>query len=489
MLKNLIRQLAEKKILILGFGKEGIDNYLALRKLFPQKVLGIADKKELKGFELRIKNLLKKDKNLKLHLGENYLAKIGDYDLIIKTPGIALKVYEKFLKKGSVITSQTGIFFDNFPGIIVGITGTKGKGTTSSLIYSILKKAGLPVYFGGNIGQPVFQKLIRYLNLKGTIPSQIVRGSSPNVSVFVYEMSSHQLQDLKKSPKIAVFLNLFCDHLDYYKNQKEYEAAKANIAKYQTKNDFLIFNANDSKVKAISQKSKAQKVPFSLKRKQQLFKIIGPSDIKLAGDFNLLNIMAALEVAKIFQIKQGVIRQAIKNFEGLPHRLEFIGRFKGIEFFNDSMSTIPEVAIVALEAFKGKVATLMVGGSDKGSDYSDLAKQIVKSKVKNLIVLGQGTGERIIRELERESRRGQTPKKLNKTFIQARRGLTPAAFSTQILQANTMQEAVKIAFDKTPKGKVCLLSPGSASFNIFKDYQDRGNQFKKFVKWFGKGFD
>lgn len=453
--KMLLKELQSKKIAILGFGKEGIDNYLALRKLFPDKILAIADKKGVGEFDKKTQSILKKDKKLNLRLGNNYLQTIGDYDFILKTPGISPKELGSLGKskepsslQSPFITTQTQIFFDNFPGLIIGITGTKGKGTTSSLIYEILRKTGLEVHLGGNIGKPVFQYLLK------AKPSDI----------FVYELSSHQLQGLKKSPHIAVFLNLFQDHLDYYKNFEEYRKAKANICLHQTKNDFLIYNSSDKKVREISLKIKAKKIPFSLSEKSSLFKIIKPKDIGLKGDFNLLNIMAATKAANILQIKPSIIKQAVKEFKGLPHRLEFAGKYKSIEFYNNSMATVPQTTILDLKTFNGKPITLIVGGSDKGSDYTDLAKEILKSTVKNLVILGKGTGQKIL------------------DLIQKTKAETKVARIPREFRVDAMKEAVKICYEKTQKNGVCLLSPASASFNIFKDYQDRGNQFKKYIK-------
>jgi len=457
MLENLIRQLAEKHILILGFGKEGIDTYFALRKLFPAKILSIADKKTLGEFDPKTQKIFLKDKNIEPFFGKNYLAKIGDYDLVIKTPGISLKklgFIESEKPSFGEMTSQTKIFFDNYPGLIVGVTGTKGKGTTSSLIYEILKMAGLKVFLGGNIGKPVLQYLLK---------------AKPH-DIFIYEISSHQLQNLKKSPQIAVFLNLFQDHLDYYKNFTEYQTAKANITKYQTKNDYLIFNSQDGKVKQIAQKSKAVKIPFSLAKKRKLFEIISQKDTILKGDFNLLNIIAAVEAVKIFKIDNKIIKQGIKNFKGLPHRLKFVGKFKGIEFYDNSMATVPQTTILDLQIFNGKPISLIVGGSDKGSDYKDLVKEISKTSVKNLIVLGQGTGQKIVRKMSE----GRPPKGSGSSF--GRRS------ALRHFSVSSMKEAVKICYEKTKKNGVCLLSPASASFNLFKDYQDRGNQFIKYIK-------
>ena len=223
-----LTQLKNKKILILGFGKEGKDNYLALRNLFPEKVLGIADKQEISNFQFPISNLLKKDKRVKLYFGKNYLKEIKNYHLIIKTPGISLRLIKPYLTKKQIITSQTQIFLENCKETIVGITGTKGKGTTASLIYQILKKGGLKAKLVGNIGKPVFQTLLK----------------SKKNDIFIYELSSHQLENLKKSPHIAVFLDLYPAHLDYYKNFEEYKKAKENIALRQTKKDFFIYNAD-----------------------------------------------------------------------------------------------------------------------------------------------------------------------------------------------------------------------------------------------------
>jgi len=439
----MLKNLKDKKILILGFGKEGIDSYLALRKLFPNKVLAIADRKKAGEFDKKTQKIFTKNKSLKLHLGENYLEKVGDYNFIIKTPGIPEKVYKKFIKRGGVITSQTEIFFDNFPGLIIGVTGTKGKGTTSGLIYQILKTAGLKAYWLGNVGSPVFQYLLK------ARPDHIA----------VYELSSHQLQNFKKSPQIAVFLNLFTDHLDYYRNFAEYQKAKANIASHQTNNDFLIYNSSDKLVSQIAKKSRAKKIIFNLKKPLTPLERSLKGSYRLKGDFNFLNLRAALAVVKLFNITNKTVIKAVKSFKGLPHRLEFVGKYKGIDFYNNSMATIPQATILDIKTFNGRPISLIVGGSDKGSDYKALSEEISKTSVKNLIVLGQGTGQKIASMAKHFG-----PKNLNR------------------FKVKSMREAVKICYEKTPKNGVCLLSPASASFNMFKNYQDRGNQFKKWVK-------
>ena len=434
-LQQLKNELENKKILILGFGEEGIDSYLALRRLFPKKLLGIADKLELKNFDKKIQGILKKDKNLKLYFNKNYLNSLKNYELIIKTPGVNVKNIKPFLKKRVEIISQTDIFFKYCPGKIIGVTGTKGKGTTCSLIYEILKKSGLNAYLIGNIGKPVFQTLLR----------------AKINDIFIYELSCHQLQNLKKSPHIAVFLNLYPDHLDYYQNLKEYYKTKESIFKYQTKKDYLIFNPGQKILRDIIKKSKAKKIPI---------KNINLKKIKkdIPQNLNLLDLEASILVAKILKISEKNIRQVIKSFKSLEHRLEFVGEYKGIKFYNDSFATIPEATIFAINTLEN-VKTLILGGSEKGKiDFSNLAKEILNNKIENLIFF-PSTGKKIWQEIL------NLDKKLPKKFF-----------------VGSMLDAVKIAYKNTNKKSICLLSPACASFSIFKNYKERGDLFKKYVK-------
>ncbi len=414
-----LEQLTDKKILILGLGKEGRDTFKFLRKLFPKKILGIADKNK------NVKAQISGVKSVKWHLGKDYLKALKNYDLIVKSPGVPLKVIAPFISKEQKITSQTEIFFDNCPGKIVGITGTKGKSTTTSLIYKILKQGGLKTHLVGNIGKPVLTLL----------------SSATKKDVYVYELSSHQLFTLKKSPHIAVFLNIFPEHLDYYRSFKEYIKAKANITKYQTEKDFLVYNSDNKLVKRIAKKSKAKKIPIK-------------------GEYYELNRTAAKEVGKIFNISEEKITKAIKDFKPLAHRLELVGTFKGITFYNDALSTIPETTIYALNALGSNVQTIMLGGFDRGLDFKQLGKTISKTKIKT-VILFPTTGQRIWKEISKHQR---DPVSLKHFFV------------------DNMAKAVKIAYQYTQKGKICLLSTASPSFSIFKDYKEKGNLFKKYVK-------
>ena len=296
------------------------------------------------------------------------------------------------------------------------------------MIYQILKQGGIKAHLVGNIGKPVLNLLFN---------------AKPN-DVYVYELSSHQLKNLKKSPQIAVFLKINPEHVDYYKNFKEYVKAKANITRYQTKEDYLIYNAGDRLVKKIAQKSKAKKIPIN-------------------GVYYDLNKNAARRVGEIFKIPKTIIEKSISQFKPLPHRLEYVGTFKGIKFYNDALSTIPETTRAALDSLGDNVETIFLGGFDRGLDFKNLAKRVLKSKIKNLILFPT-TGEKIWKEI--------VSLKRNKKF---------RAFLVQ-----NMRDGVKLAYQYTKRGKICLLSAASASFSIFRDYKEKGNLFKKYVKMYGK---
>ncbi|MDP2967385.1 MAG: Mur ligase family protein [bacterium] len=485
-----LKELKSKRILILGFGREGRNTFRFLRKLFPKKVLGIADKNEkvdqsclateLPFMEAKVekkessstKLSNQKIKLYKLHLGENYLKALKDYDVIIKSPGIPFKIIPRSeLRK---LTSQTKIFFENCQGQIVGITGTKGKGTTAAMIYEILKAEGIKAHLIGNIGKPVLNLLPRptkwgegeFAELRSSLALRFARADearlqrpfSARPDVYVYELSSHQLYDLKKSPHIAVFLNLFADHLDYYRNFKEYADAKANITLHQKKDDYLVYNAQDKIVKEIAKKSKAKKVPIK-------------------GEYYELNRAAARAVARLFKIPSKIIEKAIKEFKHLPHRLELVGTFKRITFYNDASATIPEATMAAMETLgRKKVETIILGGSDKNIDFKNLAKKVLESKIKT-VILFPTTGKKIWKDIVRQKRK-ETNRKgrvLNHFFV------TSPRYSA----AQYMKDAVKLAYQHTKADKICLLSTACASFSIFKDYKEKGDLFKKYVRKYG----
>jgi UDP-N-acetylmuramoyl-L-alanine---L-glutamate ligase len=434
-----LQELKDKKILILGFGREGMDTFLFLKNAFPEKNIGIADKNE----KVSLPSIRARS-GITWYLGQNYLAALKNYEVIIKSPGIPTKIISPLLTKNQTLTSQTEIFFDNCPGKIVGVTGTKGKSTTSALIYAILKAGGFRTFLAGNIGKPVLALL----------------PDAKKKDIYVYELSSHQLQNLKKSPYVAVFLNIYPEHLDYYKNFEEYAQAKANITLYQNKKDYLVYNARDPLVKKIAQKSKAKKIPIA---KDAEFLAQIENKVRLIGKFNQQNMTIAAAVGKIFKISEKNIKKALKNFKPLEHRLEKVGTRKGITFYDDALSTIPETAIAAIDALGKNVQTILLGGFDRGINFEKLAKRLVQSEIKNLIFFPT-TGQIIWQEIKKLGQEENF-----KAFF-----------------VDNMKDAVKIAYQNTEAGKICLLSCASTSFSIFKDYQEKGNLFKKFVKFFGR---
>ena len=433
-----INSLEKKKVLILGIGREGVDSFVFLRKKFPKKKLFIADKKKFEEMDLKTRKLLN-DKNVEVFLGEDYLKSIKGFDIILKSPGISLASIKKYLSKKTKVTGQTDLFFDNCPGTIIGVTGTKGKSTTSSLIYSVLKEAGLKAYLVGNIETPSLSFLL----------------TAKKNDIFVYELSSHQLQSLEVSPHIAVFLNIYPEHLDYYKNFKEYFLAKTNIVKYQKKNDYFIFNPKIKEINDLAKKAKSKKIEINsidfskfLKDNQGFLEIT-----------HIDNLIAVLNVAKIMEIKEEKIVKAFKKFKRPEHRLEFVCEKKGIRFYDDSIATIPEATIFALDSLGYDVETLIVGGFDRGIKFDKLADRIIKSNVKNLILLPV-SGEKILKEIERKKGR------------------------IRHYSFDNMKDIVNKCFQVTSKNKICLLSPASPSFGIFKDYKERGDLFKKYIKDF-----
>ncbi|MCP6726673.1 MAG: UDP-N-acetylmuramoyl-L-alanine--D-glutamate ligase [Patescibacteria group bacterium] len=407
-----LSELKNKRILILGFGREGRDTYAFLKKEGLGSVIGIADKRE---------NIEKEDATM--HLGSSYMKAITEYDIIIRSPGIPLNNIQEYLTEKQTLISQTEIFFSNMKGSIIGITGTKGKSTTASLIYEVLKKEGIQVHLIGNIGKPVLQFL----------------QNSSTDDVFVYELSSFQLAALKISPHIAVILNLYEEHLDWHGNLEEYIKAKTNITRFQTADDYLVFNKEDDKVKAIVDGSKAQKIGFKENRGKNMAASKEP----------------ILLVAELFGIPQKTAEKTIEEFKGLEHRLQKVGTYNGITFYNDSLATIPEATIAALDILGKDVQTLIAGGLDRGISYEKLGKRIQNSKIKTLILFPE-TGKKILQAID------------NPAF--------------KHIFVDTMQEALNAAFVETENGKICLLSPASSSFNLFKDYEDRGNQFIKYAK-------
>jgi UDP-N-acetylmuramoyl-L-alanine---L-glutamate ligase len=440
-------ELGQKSILILGFGTEGHATYEFLRKRWPSKPLTIADKRSLEEFPAEVARRIQGDPHITGNFGPRYLDSADGYNgVIIKTPGIpaSIDAIARSLKTGSILTSHSQIFLSNYPREkVIGITGTKGKSTTASLIHHILRSAGMPAELVGNIGKP---------------PLARIEEVSEN-TFFVYEFSSHQLAEIRTSPHIAVLLNVVPEHLDYYDTFEEYAAAKENITRFQTAEDFLIFNSDYPVPAAIAGRSKATLKPFSAQDGTD--GVIKPGEIPLPGKFNLQNVMAAIAVASLCGVPAEVIRTAILSFRPLPHRLEPVGTFKGITFYDDSIATIPDATLAALETLGSDVQTLILGGHERNLSFSELGT-LLPPNIRT-VILFPPTGLRIWNAIETHSKNPALP----------------SAFFVR-----DMEQAVKIAYEHTGEGKICLLSPASPSFGTFRDYAERGDFFKAFVRKF-----
>ena len=439
-----------KNIAIFGFGKEGISaaNYFG-----SMANLSIIDDKSQD--EIPKENFKKlKTKNARFYFGKIF-PKDEKFDMLVRSPGFRPDhpKITRFTSQGFQLTSPTNIFFENCPGTIIGVTGTKGKGTTSALIYEFLKTQNANAFLAGNIGDPMLEILpkIKTNNL------------------VVLELSSFQLMDLKTSPHVAVVLMITSEHLNWHKDQNEYVKSKESIVSYQTQKDFAIINHDFEQSKLYAQKTKGKVYYFSTQNKAggvytkdgiiysqigKLEKLCQTKQILLPGQHNLQNVCASVAVAKILKIQNSNIVKVLTVFRGLTHRLELISEIAGVKYYNDSYSTIPETSIAAISAFK-EPKILILGGSSKNSNFKQLAETIVMSKsIKALILIGKeaGTIKRAV--------------------------ITHGRFHNQIIEnLKSMEQIVKTAQKIARRRDIVLLSPACASFDMFKNYEDRGQQF------------
>lgn len=449
MINDLINYFKDKKILILGFGREGQSTYKLIKKHLPEKELTIADEKKefYKNYDF-----LSSDKNVKFIDGENYLKNLGDFDIIMKSPGIPFNTIDTS-KIDSKIKSQMELFLEFFENYTIGITGTKGKSTTSSLIYGMLKACNKDTYLLGNIGKPIFD-VIDEIN---------------ESTIVVLEMSSHQLEFMKKSPNIAILLNIFEEHLDHYKSFQGYIDAKCNIFRNQNKDDYFIYNIDNETLVSNMSNTNQKLLSVSVKGNKDANCYLKDDDVyfnnekiysrnekrNLKGTYNLNNIMFALCVCKILNLDFEKAKESIANFKTLPHRLEFIKKIDGVDYYDNSIATIPMATVEAVEALK-KVNTLIIGGMDRGIDYDSFIEFLNNSNIDNIICMPK-TGYDIADALIKKN----TTKK--------------------IFKAETLEEAVKIAKENTKKNTICLLSPAAASYGFFKNFEEKGDLFKKLV--------
>ncbi len=399
-----------KKILILGYGKEGQSAEKFLKKHIPLSEVHIADKKD----------------------DENYLLKQNDADLIIRSPGIRRELVTKKW------TTASNIFFGNFPGQIVGVTGTKGKSTTTSLIAAMIGKKKPDVRLVGNIGFPMLDAL----------------ETATKDTVAVVELSSYQLADLHYSPHVVLIVNWYPEHSDFHGSFDAYKKAKQNCLYFQTNEDHFVYDPQEKEVAGWTRLTRAKTTPYTDEFP------FDETKIPLIGAHNKRNIQGALTVARLFGVSDEDAQSAVYSFVPLPHRLQNVGTFKEITFYDDAISTTPESTIAALNSLKN-VDTIFLGGQDRGYDFVELARALQEKNIKSIVLFPE-TGVRIKETLEKLG------------------GYHPTVLST-----SNMEEAVVFAYQKGSPGSICLLSTASPSYSVWKNFEEKGDLFQKYVKLHG----
>jgi UDP-N-acetylmuramoylalanine--D-glutamate ligase len=442
--------LKGKKVLVLGMGVSGV---AAAHLLKDEKaIVTIAEIENSRDKRAETKKL--SEEGMEVVLGSHPLSLLEGKQLIIISPGIPLTIplLQKARLRSIPILGELELAFRFLKGkSLVAITGTNGKTTTTLLTGKILEKAGKDVQIAGNVGIPL---------------AKIARGKS---EIIVAEVSTFQLETIDKfSPYISCILNISTDHLDRHLSLENYSDLKARIFLNQKNKDFTVLNRDDARVYPLASKTKAQVIFVSKKDdlKKGVFlqnarikrrfnkeeEIVSYKELTFAGSHNLENILSSIAIASLYGVEAEIIREALIEFKGLPHRVEWVGEVKGVEFINDSKATNEDAVRSSLK-FRSKKTILIMGGKDKGADFSSL-KKVVGEKVRKLILLGEA--KRNIRN------------QLN--------GICP------IEEVEDMREAVRQAFKDARRGDSVLLSPGCASFDQFKDYKERGEVFKREVK-------
>ena len=447
-----------RKIAIIGLGVSNIPliDYMHEKKA---KVT-VFDEREIDSIPKEILDKIKKY-DFKFYFGKNSLENLNDFDIIFRSPSClpTRKELVKEEEKGTIVTTEIEMLMKMCPCKIIGVTGSDGKTTTTSLINHILEKSGKTTFLGGNIGTPLFTKLSKMT------PEDIV----------VLELSSFQLMGMEISPDIAVITNISPNHLNIHKDYQEYIDAKKNIFRYQNEKNTLILNYDNEITRKCSNEAKGNVIFFSSKEKldngfivdDKIIKqckdqirehMLNTDEVKLKGKHNYENIAAALAATyKIVGLDSAI--QAIKEFNAVEHRLEFVREINGVKWYNDSASSSPTRTISGLKAFDEKI-TLIAGGYDKNLDYTPIAKPIIE-KVNNLILMGQ-TSEKIFNAVKQE--------------------LDNQNKQLHIYTCNNLEETIKTAKKVTKPGEIVLFSPASASFDMFKNAVERGKKYKEFVQ-------
>ena len=427
------------KIAILGFGKQGRS---ALEYWHNGNEITVCDENEK----------LELPAGVQSQLGSFYLKRLERFDVIVRSPSVHPSDIVKHNSPAILekVTSVTNEFFKVCPSKnIIGVTGTKGKGTTSTLITKMLEADGRKVHLGGNIGTP---------------PLAMLKDKIEPDDWVVLELANFQLIDLKYSPHIAICLMVAPEHLDWHADTDEYFTAKTQLFRYQSAEDYAIYYADNPTSKRIASTGAGWKIPYMAAPGARISgadivvdnqTVCPVSEVKLLGKHNLQNVCAAITI--VWKITQNAeaIRSVLASFSGLEHRLELVRELGGVRYYNDSFGTTPETAIVAIEAFKVP-EVIILGGSDKGADYGELAEVVAKANIRKVLLIGEQAGR--IKE-----------------------ALDKAGVTDTMPGGETIEEIVATARSQAQSGDVVLLSTACASFDMFSNYEDRGQKFKQAV--------
>lgn len=439
-------------IAIVGFGKEGKSTYNFIRSRYKDLKLTLIDKINPKNMMVELEN----DNFIDVCFGEDYLDDLDRFDLIFKSPGVSFKELDRdgLSKK---ITSQIEMVLEEIRDNVVAITGSKGKSTTSSLIYHLLKEQGAKTCLVGNIGVPVFDEVDNYT--KDTI--------------VVMETSCNQLEFVDVSPYIGVVVNIFQDHLDTIGTLDRYEKAKMNMFRFQKESDFGIYDLDNESINRCLKEMNIASTLYnvSLSDKADCYLeggkiyldnnyLIDSRDIKrnILGEHNLKNIMIALKVISILGYDVNKAIEDISSFKGLEHRMEYVGNYKNINFYNDTIATIPEATINACKTIDN-LDTLIFGGQDRGIDYSEMIDYLNESNISNFICMPT-TGYKLAELLDSSKH--------------------------NIYKIESLEDAVKLAYQVTKAGKSCILSPAAASYEAFKNFEEKGKKYKEYIELYNE---
>lgn len=447
-----------RKVAIVGLG---VSNLPLMEYLYEKKAnVTVFDERDIDSISKDIMDKIT-TYGFGFHFGEDALKNLKGFNVIFRSPSClpTRKELVDEANNGAIVTTEVELLMKMCPCKIVGVTGSDGKTTTTSLINAILKKAGYNTFLGGNIGTPLFTKL----------------SDMKPEDILVLELSSFQLMGMEISPDIAVITNITPNHLNIHKDYEEYIEAKKNIFKYQDEKGVLVLNYDNEITRNCEKEANGKVIFFSSKNKldngyivdEDVIKecedkirkhILNVEDVILRGNHNYQNIATAIAATSSL-VDIDTIVEAVKEFKPVEHRIEFIRELDGVKWYNDSASSSPSRTLSGINAFKEDII-LIAGGYDKNLDYTPIAKPIIE-KVKSLILIGQTSGkifDAVKLELEKENK------------------------EIDIHMCESLEETIKLAKKVAKPGQVVLFSPASASFDMFKNFADRGNQFKELVK-------